>query len=36
MGLTLCKQIADCHGAELRFASEPGKGTTAKLIFPAY
>ncbi|GED59704.1 HAMP domain-containing sensor histidine kinase [Brevibacillus formosus] len=35
LGLTLCKQIADCHGAELHFLSEPGKGTTAKLIFPA-
>ncbi|ATF11469.1 HAMP domain-containing histidine kinase [Brevibacillus sp. HB1.2] len=35
LGLTLCKQIADCHGAELSFSSEPGKGTIAKLIFPA-
>ncbi|BAH41952.1 hypothetical protein BBR47_09750 [Brevibacillus brevis NBRC 100599] len=36
MGLTLCKQIADSHGAELRFASEPDKGTTAKLVLPTY
>ncbi|MFS0556102.1 ATP-binding protein [Brevibacillus sp. 179-C9.3 HS] len=36
LGLTLCKQIADCHRAELSFSSEPGKGTIAKLIFPAY
>lgn len=34
LGLTLCKQIADCHGAELSFSSVPGKGTVAKLIFP--
>ncbi|QDS35972.1 sensor histidine kinase [Brevibacillus brevis] len=36
LGLTLCKQIADYHGAKLSFFSEPGKGTIAKLIFPAY
>lgn len=33
LGLTLCQQIAVCHGAELSFSSKPGKGTTAKLIF---
>ncbi|GIP36064.1 cell wall metabolism sensor histidine kinase WalK [Paenibacillus sp. J2TS4] len=33
LGLTLCQQIAANHGAELSFTSEPGVGTTAKLIF---
>lgn len=35
LGLTLCKQIADSHGAELTFSSEPGMGTKATIIFPA-
>lgn len=33
LGLTLCKQIAVNHEAELSFSSEMGKGTTAKVIF---
>ncbi|MCL1697276.1 cell wall metabolism sensor histidine kinase WalK [Lysinibacillus sp. BPa_S21] len=33
LGLTLCKQIAVNHHAELSFSSEIGKGTTAKLTF---
>jgi len=33
LGLTLCKQIAVNHDAELSFSSEIGKGTTAKLTF---
>ncbi len=33
LGLALCKTIADSHGAELYFESEPGKGTTAYLRF---
>jgi signal transduction histidine kinase len=33
LGLTLCKQIAVNHEAELSFLSEPGRGTTAKLTF---
>ncbi|MFM1653255.1 sensor histidine kinase [Brevibacillus sp. B_LB10_24] len=33
LGLTLCRQIAVNHQAELSFASELGKGTTAKLTF---
>lgn len=33
LGLTLCKSIADSHGAELHFESVPGKGTTAYLRF---
>jgi signal transduction histidine kinase len=33
LGLALCKQIALCHGAELSFTSETGKGTRVKVIF---
>ena len=33
LGLALCKQIADAHGATLAFESEQGKGTAVKLIF---
>lgn len=33
LGLALCKTIADAHGAEMNFSSEPGKGTTVKVIF---
>lgn len=33
LGLALCKTIADAHGAEMVFSSEPGKGTTVKVIF---
>lgn len=33
LGLTLCKQIAMNHDAELGFTSGPGKGTTVKLTF---
>ncbi|MCM1297705.1 MAG: ATP-binding protein, partial [Muribaculaceae bacterium] len=34
LGLTLCFQIAQSHGAKLQFASEPGKGTAATVSFP--
>lgn len=33
LGLALCKQIADAHGATLTFESEQGTGTSAHLIF---
>ena len=33
LGLTLCKNIADSHGATLLFESAPGKGTTAYVVF---
>jgi signal transduction histidine kinase len=35
LGLTIAASIADAHGAELRLASRPGGGMTAKLSFPA-
>ncbi len=33
LGLSLCKQIAECHNAEVRFESQDGKGTRATVIF---
>ncbi len=33
LGLSLCKQIAVRHGAELSFSSKTGCGTTAKITF---
>lgn len=33
LGLSICKQIASSHQADLTFVSEPGKGTIAKVIF---
>ena len=33
LGLALCKNIAEAHGAEMRFESEIGKGTKIFLNF---
>ena len=33
LGLALCRQIAQRHGAALTFQSEPGRGTTAAVTF---
>ena len=33
LGLTLCRQIVESHGAEMKFLSEPGKGTEIKITF---
>ncbi len=33
LGLALCKQIADAHGAEMLFASELGKGCEISITF---
>jgi len=33
LGLALAEEIARLHGARLEFESEPGKGTTAKVVF---
>ncbi|MCL2827604.1 MAG: HAMP domain-containing histidine kinase [Oscillospiraceae bacterium] len=35
LGLTLCKQIADVHGAELLIQSEIGRGTKVSTVFTA-
>ena len=31
LGLALCQRIAELHGTELKFESEPGKGTTVRV-----
>lgn len=33
LGLSLCREIANLHGAELRISSHPGKGTAVKVVF---
>ncbi|MDR2569767.1 MAG: HAMP domain-containing histidine kinase [Oscillospiraceae bacterium] len=33
LGLALCEQIVELHGADLEFYSEVGKGTTVRIIF---
>jgi signal transduction histidine kinase len=33
LGLSLCRQIAILHGAELNIQSRPGAGTTVRVIF---
>jgi signal transduction histidine kinase len=35
LGLPLSKSLAALHGGRLEIASEPGRGTTASVIFPA-
>lgn len=35
LGLFLTRGIVDAHGGELRFESEPGRGTTVRLSLPA-
>lgn len=34
LGLTVSKRIVDEHGGRLEFESEPGKGTTARMVLP--
>jgi two-component system phosphate regulon sensor histidine kinase PhoR len=34
LGLTIVRQIMDAHGGEVTVRSEPGKGSTFRLIFP--
>jgi len=34
LGLTLVRQIMDAHGGRVALRSEPGKGSTFRLIFP--
>ncbi len=33
LGLSLCREIAQLHGAEMRISSQPGKGTAVQLVF---
>jgi signal transduction histidine kinase len=35
LGLSLVKAMTELHGARLLLASEPGRGTTATVVFPA-
>jgi len=34
IGLSLCKTIMDAHEGDIEVESQPGKGTTVKMIFP--
>ncbi len=33
LGVTLCQQIVECHGAKMRYESELGRGTTVEIIW---
>ncbi|WP_282607216.1 PAS domain S-box protein [Pelagibius sp. Alg239-R121] len=35
LGLPLCKRLAELHGAVFKIDSEPGKGTSISVVFPA-
>ncbi|MGB3081532.1 MAG: ATP-binding protein, partial [Candidatus Omnitrophota bacterium] len=34
LGLSVCYGIVHAHGGELKYSSEPGKGTTATILLP--
>lgn len=36
LGLSLCREIAQLHGAELKISSQPGKGTAVQLLFTTF
>jgi signal transduction histidine kinase len=36
LGVSLSKSLAELHGGRLEYISEPGVGTTATLVLPAY
>lgn len=36
LGMTLCKEIVNVHGAEWKIESEIGKGTTVTIVFPKH
>jgi signal transduction histidine kinase len=35
LGLGICRHILGAHGATLTIESEPGRGTTLRMVFPA-
>jgi len=35
LGLSICRHLLGAHGATLSLESEPGKGTTLRMVFPA-
>jgi signal transduction histidine kinase len=35
LGLSLVQSLSDLHGAELAIDSQPGRGTTVSILFPA-
>lgn len=35
LGLSICRHLAGTHGAAFHVESEPGRGTTVRLVFPA-
>lgn len=35
LGLPLCKRLAELHGATFEIDSEPGRGTSVSVVFPA-
>jgi signal transduction histidine kinase len=35
LGLSICRHLLGTHGATLALESEPGKGTTVRMVFPA-
>ena len=36
LGLALCKQICDAHGARMHIESAEGAGTTVSIAFPTF
>jgi signal transduction histidine kinase len=36
LGLSICQALVASHGGEIHLTSEPGKGTTATVLLPAY
>jgi signal transduction histidine kinase len=35
LGLSICRHLAGTHGAKFSIESQPGRGTTARVLFPA-
>ena len=34
LGLSICHKIMEMHRGEMNFESEPGQGTTVRIVFP--